>query len=86
MQRTIAEKRPTLAVQLPHTVDKPETWRSAWSRFSQESGGAFRSGTTAIRHLDRYYHEVASPPNAKLLAGTGWGDRAVDVIVTEVPA
>jgi hypothetical protein len=29
---------------------------------------------------------MAAPPDAKLLAGTGRGERAIDAIVTEVPA
>jgi hypothetical protein len=85
MQAEITAGRPTLAVQLPHTVNTAGTWRAAWSRFDQRSGGAFRSGTTAIRHLDKNWHKVATPPDTKLLAGTCRGDRAVDVIVSETP-
>jgi hypothetical protein len=85
MQAAVAAERPTLAVQLPHTVDTPATWRAAWSRFVDRSGGALRSGTSAIRHLDRDWHAISAPPDARLLAGTGRGDRAIDVFVTEAP-
>ena len=86
MQAAVKAPAPTLAVQLPHTVSTAGTWASAWSRFEARSGGVLRSGTSAIRHLDKDWQVVVPPPDAKLLAGTGRGERAIDVIVTEVPA
>jgi hypothetical protein len=82
MQAAVTTGRPTVAVQLPHTVSTPATWRSAWARFAGRSGGSLVSGTTAIRHLDQHWRRLAKPPDAALLAGTGRGARVVDVIIT----
>ena len=81
MQEAVSAGRPTLAVQLPHTVDKAGTWRAAWSRFRDLAGPQLAAGTTAIRHLDQSYQGVATPVGTGLLAGTGTGTRAVDVVV-----
>ena len=83
MQASVEAERPTLAVQLPHTVDTAGTWRAAWSRFAERSGGRLTSGTTAIRHLDRRYRPVLGSIDPKLLAQTGWGKRVVDVVVAD---
>ena len=85
MQDAVGDAQPTLAVHLAHTVSTADTWRNAWSRFADRAGAAFHSGTTAIRHLDLRWHEVSAPPDSRLLAGTGRGERAIDVMVTEVP-
>ena len=82
MQDAVASARPTLAVHLAHTLDTPRTWGAAWSRFEARSGGQLRSGTSAIRHLDRRWKPLASPPDEHLLARTGRGRRAVDILVT----
>lgn len=85
MQDAVETGRPTLAVQLPHTVSAAATWRPAWSRFVERSGGSLRSGTSAIRHLDRWWQPIETPPDDKLLARTGVGTPALDILVTEEP-
>lgn len=77
----VTDARPTLAVQLPHTVRTVRTWAPAWSTFARLAGGSLRAGTTAIRHLDQGYHAVSESLAEPLLAGTGWGSRVVDVVV-----
>ena len=65
-----------------HTVDKARTWTAAWARFAGKlSGRSLRATTTVIRHLDHGYSPLPGPVDASLLAGTGWGDRVVDVVV-----
>ena len=81
MQAAVAEARPTLAVQLPHTVNKAATWHVPWAAFGHLAGGSLRAGTTAIRHLDQGYAAVREPAGASLLAGTGWGARVIDIVV-----
>jgi hypothetical protein len=81
MQSAVTAGRPTIAVQLPHTVDKAGTWRAAWSRFAALAGPQFVAGTTAIRHLDQGYGRIAMAVGPTLLAGTGAGSRVVDVVV-----
>ena len=81
MQTAVSASRPTLAVQLPHTVDKTGTWHAAWLRFASLAGPDFAVGTTAIRHLDQGYRPVDRPVDAALLAGTGVGRRVVDIVV-----
>lgn len=81
MQDAVAAKRPTLAIQLPHTVDTAATWRGAWSRFAERSGGRLTSATTAIRHLDRSYKPVPGPIDPRFLGQTGRGERVVDILV-----
>ena len=85
MQAAVESGRPTLAVQLPHTVSTAATWRPAWSRFTARSGGSLRSGTSAIRHLDRWWDPIETPPDEKLLARTGVGARSLDILVIEEP-
>jgi len=81
MRESVTAARPTLAVQLPHTVDNPRTWTAAWSAFGRDAGPGLKGGTTAIRHLNRWYDPVPGPVAASLLAGTGWGQRVLDVVV-----
>lgn len=81
MQAAVSAARPTLAVQLPHTVDKAGTWRAAWSRFAQLAGPHLEAGTTAIRHLDQSYGSVDHAVDEELLRGTGTGAAVADVIV-----
>ena len=81
MQAAVAEANPTLAVQLPHTVDNARTWQTAWATFGRIAGPSLRAATTAIRHLDREYQPLPVPFDSALLGGTGWGNRVVDVIV-----
>ena len=82
MQAAITIERPTLAVHLTHTLDTARTWSAAWSRFDERSGGALRSATSAIPHLDRYWNPHSSPPDAVLLDGTRRGQRSIDIIVS----
>jgi hypothetical protein len=81
MQDAVTAARPTLAVQLPHTVNKSRTWQAAWATFGRGAGPSLRAGTTAIRHLDKGYRPVPGPFDPALLAGTGWGDRVIDVVI-----
>jgi hypothetical protein len=81
MQAAVSAAAPTLAVQMPHTVNNARTWLAAWSTFGRLAGATLRSGTTAIRHLDQGYNAVAGPFDTHLLDGTGWGERVIDVVV-----
>ena len=81
MQGSVTAARPTLAVQLPHTVDNPRTWTAAWAAFGRAAGPNLKAGTTAIRHLNRWYKPVPGPIPPSLLAGTGWGQRVLDIVV-----
>ena len=81
MQDSVKLEQPTLAVHLPHTVDTARTWSAAWTRFAGRSGGLLKSGTTAIRHLNRGWKPVFGPVDPKFLAGTTWGHAVVDVII-----
>ena len=81
MRAAMTDARPTLAVQLPHTVRTVRTWAPAWSSFAKLAGGSLRAGTTAIRHLDQGYHAVDEALDERLLRGSGWGARVVDIVV-----
>jgi hypothetical protein len=83
MQTATSAERPTLAVHLPHTVDSPATWQAAWGRFDKLAGDQFRSGTSAIRHLDQGWHPPKSS-EAAILRGGNQGKQAADVIVKQV--
>ncbi len=82
MQAAVAAARPTLAVQLPHTVDNARTWQAAWATFGRIAGPSLRAATTAIRHLDREYQPVPGSFDEVLLDGTGWGERVIDIVVS----
>lgn len=82
MQDAVTTAKPTLAVQLPHTVDKARTWTAAWALFGRAAGQTLRAATTAIRHLDHGYNAIPGPFDASLLGGTGWGERVVDVVIS----
>jgi hypothetical protein len=81
MQEAVSKSRPTLAVQLPHTVSNSRTWTAAWAAFERNAGPEFRAGTTAIRHLDQQYKPVPGPFDPTLLEGSGTGERVVDIVV-----
>ena len=81
MRTAVSDARPTLAIHLPHTVDKAGTWRQPWREFGAAAGPSLRAGTTAIRHLDKDYHSLPGPFDAALLDGTGWGGSVIDILV-----
>lgn len=82
LQDAVAGARPTLAIQLPHTVDKAATWQAAWNAFRRSCGPNLRGGSTAIRFLDKGYGRPTTEIGQSVLAGTVWGQPAVDVFVS----
>jgi hypothetical protein len=81
MQECIERGKPTLAVQLPHTVDTAATWTPAWNRFVARSGGSLRSAASAIRHSGRDWKGHRNPPDAKLLTRLARGQTPLDILV-----
>ena len=78
----IAREAPTIVLHLPHTLEKVRTWAPAWSTLAGRDSGRLRTGTSAIRYRTLGgRHTPAVPLNARVLAGTGWGGRVVDIVV-----
>jgi GIY-YIG catalytic domain len=85
MQAAVTAAGPTLAVHLPHTVAKRQTWQAAWSVLERAGGSSLRGGWSAIRYLGLGYQPLSGAIDPALVAGTGWGERALDIIVTGRP-
>lgn len=78
----IEHARPTIALHLPHTLEKVRTWAPAWGEFARRSGGELRAGTSAVRYRTLGgSHTPAASLDGRILAGIGWGERVVDIVV-----
>ena len=73
--------RPTRVLHLPHTLDKEETWRDAWSRLERSAGSELRSTTSSIRYLTKGWKTPVAGLDARLLEVTSSGERAIDIVV-----
>ena len=52
LESEISHRRPTIALHLPHTVERTATWVSGWKEFTALAGGDLRAWTSAIAYLN----------------------------------